>query len=175
MMVNRDDGSVALLYGEVEDILARLHKIQDKDRKAFRARLRHFRNLGIPRLRKVGSGRKISYSLDDLYELFFALELTQCGLSPSTIVHLNRHLHQKLPQEFAAALKDRCWLGLSLDLFGGEIGEKLSFTSIYSPRDRLLTQFFGPTAVEQHVLILKLHQRLIQLHQFLDEVTDRKK
>jgi len=116
MMVNGDHGSVALLYGEVEDTLARLHNVQDKDRKAFRAKLRHFRNLGIPPLPKVGSGTKISYSLDDLYELFFALELTQCGLSPSTIEHLNGHFRQKLPKMFGYALaapKDEVWLPCS--------------------------------------------------------------
>ncbi len=177
MMVNGDHGSDALLYGEVEDILARLHKIQDRDRKAFRAKLRHFRNLGVPPLPKVGSGTKISYSLDDVYELFFALELTQCGLSPSTIEHLNGRFRQKLPKMFGYALaapKDEVWLGLSLALFGGEVGEKITYTSIFLPKKQLLTQFFGPKGVEQHVLVLKLDQRLHQLHESLDEVIDRR-
>ncbi len=176
-MVNRDHGSVALLYGEVEDILARLHKIQDRDRKAFRARLRHFRNLGIPPLPKVGSGTKISYSLDHLYELFFALELMQCGLSPSTIQHLNGRFRKDLPRTFGTALaapRKEFWLGLSVDQFGGEVGEKITLTSIFLPKKQLLTRFFGPKGVEQHVLVLKLDQRLHQLHETLDEVIDRR-
>lgn len=178
MMVNGDHGSVALLYGEVENILARLHNIQDKDRKAFRARLRHFRNLGIPPLPKVGSGTRISYSLDELYELFFALELMQCGLSPATIEHLSGRFRKDLSNTFGTALaapkKEFC-LGLSVDQFGGEIGDKITFTSIFLPKSQLITEFFGSKGVEQHVLILKLYQRLHQLHESLDEVIDRKK
>lgn len=64
-----------LRYKDVEAALAALHGIVEPELLAFRAELRHFRNIGIPELPKFGSGNPIAYSLDDLHQIFLALEL----------------------------------------------------------------------------------------------------
>ena len=71
-----------LRYQQVEDQLAWAFSVGPDHRSAFRARLRHFRNLGVPELPKVGSGTQISYSFDHVYQLFFALELGNFGVTP---------------------------------------------------------------------------------------------
>ena len=72
-------------YKEIETALARMHDIHPSALKAFRARLRHLRNLGIPDLPKVGSGSRVAYSLDNAEELAFALELMQFGIAPAIL------------------------------------------------------------------------------------------
>ena len=166
----------SFLYGEVEQILARLHRVKQRDIKAFRARIRHFRNLGVPSLPKVGSGTKIRYGINDLYELFLALELMHCGLNPLTIKHLSNHMRRQLPHNVELALampRKKFWLGISLDLFGSELGEKTTFTIIFKPKAELLKTFFGPKAVEEIILIIKFDQRVHRLHQAIDEVVKR--
>jgi hypothetical protein len=50
-----------LRYKHVEHALADLFKVQPDSMGAFRARIRHFRRLGIPDLPIVGSGTQISW------------------------------------------------------------------------------------------------------------------
>ena len=162
-----------LQYGDVERILARTHDIKDRHRKAFQARLRHLRNLGVPRLSKVGSGTRISYTQDDLHELFLALELMRCGVSPATIEHLIRRHRRQLPANLRGALMtkgEEIWFGFCLDHFGGDVGEKISFTSAFLPRNKLLKFFFGPIEAGPRVSIIKVTRRLRVLHQAAEEV-----
>src|ERR1700722_14723633 len=64
---------------EVETALANVMNVKPKDIGAFRGRLRHLRNIGLPRLPKIGSGRAIDYSDRQPLEMLLALELEEAG------------------------------------------------------------------------------------------------
>ena len=51
---------------------------------SFRARVRHFRNLGLPRTDRPGKGQIIEYGRKDAFELLIALQLNVMGVSPRT-------------------------------------------------------------------------------------------
>ncbi len=59
--------------------------IKPKDMGAFRARLRHLRNIGVPRLPNPGSGQPIDYSRRQALELLIALELEKSGQAPKKV------------------------------------------------------------------------------------------
>jgi hypothetical protein len=76
-------------YAQAEGILARLHQSAGKpQQKAFRARLKHLKRLGVPLGSHPGRGKKIDYTDEQLAEWVFCLELEECGLDPSVIVRL---------------------------------------------------------------------------------------
>jgi len=71
-----------MLYKEAEAALTVVFVVPPEKMGAFRARIRHLRNLGVPAIPKPGSGQKVDYSRDHLIHLALALELEQAGLSP---------------------------------------------------------------------------------------------
>jgi hypothetical protein len=77
-----------LRYQHVETALIGLHEVGNKKIAAFRARIRHLRNLGVPNLPKVGSGIQITYTMDHVNQLFLALELLAFGINPSIVAKL---------------------------------------------------------------------------------------
>lgn len=79
---------VELGYGQVEALLARLHRIADDKRVAFQGRLKHLQRLGFPRQTNTGKGRRVRHSYETLIQLVLALELTQFGLAPQRVVQL---------------------------------------------------------------------------------------
>ena len=62
--------------------------VKPKDIGAFRGRLRHLRNIGLPRLPKIGSGRAIDYSDRQALEMLLALELEDAGQTAGVTPHL---------------------------------------------------------------------------------------
>jgi hypothetical protein len=68
-----------LRYKDVETALAEVMHVKPRDMGAFRGRLRHLRNIGLPRLPKSGSGRAIDYSPRHALEILLALELENAG------------------------------------------------------------------------------------------------
>jgi hypothetical protein len=79
------DAPDSFQYRHIEAALAALMRINRKSIKAFRAKLRHLRNIGVPRLPSSGSGRPIEYSRRHALELMIALELEKLGQSPRTV------------------------------------------------------------------------------------------
>jgi hypothetical protein len=71
-----------LRYVELEAALAQIMSIKPRQLGAFRARLRHFRNIGAPNLPKTGSGRAIDYTRQHAFEILLALELQKIGQIP---------------------------------------------------------------------------------------------
>ena len=69
-------------YGHVEAALARVFSVGPDELGAFRGRLRHLRNIGVPDLPKPGSGRQIKYSRQNIIEMMLALEFEAMGVSP---------------------------------------------------------------------------------------------
>ncbi len=66
-------------YKNVEAALAEVMHVKPTGMGAFRGRLRHLRNIGLPRLPKSGSGRSIDYSPRHALEMLLALELENAG------------------------------------------------------------------------------------------------
>jgi hypothetical protein len=71
-------------YRQVEAALANVMGIKPKGIGAFRARLRHLRNIGLPRLPSPGSGQPIDYTRRQALELIIAMELEKIGQLPKT-------------------------------------------------------------------------------------------
>jgi hypothetical protein len=69
-------------YSDVENALKDVLRIKQPDVGAFRARLRHLRNLDLPRVAKAGSGRAADYSSNNVLEMLLALELENAGVKP---------------------------------------------------------------------------------------------
>jgi hypothetical protein len=72
-----------LRYDDVETALEEVLRIKPTGMGAFRGRLRHLRNIGLPRLPKRGSGRPIDYSPRQALEMLLALELENAGQTAS--------------------------------------------------------------------------------------------
>jgi hypothetical protein len=72
-----------LRYKEIETSLAEIMRVESKDMGAFRGRLRHLRNIGLPRLPKSGSGRAIDYTPRHALEMLLALRLENAGQTPA--------------------------------------------------------------------------------------------
>jgi hypothetical protein len=77
-----------LQYKHIESALADVMSITSKDMGAFRARLRHLRNIGVPPLPNPGSGRRINYSRRRALELLIALQLEGLGQAPKNVALL---------------------------------------------------------------------------------------
>jgi hypothetical protein len=93
------------LYGEVEDALMATFRVPEGNRSRFRARLRHFRNLGVPPMPRTGSGVKVEYTRTMIHELLIALELTATGLSPDRVVKWLNEYRDNIPRWSADCLK----------------------------------------------------------------------
>jgi hypothetical protein len=69
-------------YRQVETALVSLFEVDDTRLGAFKGRLRHLRNLAIPKVSKAGSGTHAEYSRLNAVEMAIALELQSLGKSP---------------------------------------------------------------------------------------------
>src|SRR5260370_14595406 len=77
-------------YKQVEEVLSQIFEVASANLKAFRARLRHLRNIGITHdLERPGSGTQISYTRENVVEMLIALELETFGISPRRTVTLS--------------------------------------------------------------------------------------
>lgn len=82
-------------YRHIETALATVFKILPEGMGAFRARLRHLRNIGVPELPKPGSGEQIEYTRGHAIEILLALELEALGVSPRhAAAHAKMHVEQ---------------------------------------------------------------------------------
>ena len=83
-------GEIGLFgYGQLETLIARIYGAPAKAQTgALRGRLRHLRRLGLPIGAARGSGNKITYGKEQVYELGFCLQLEQLGIDPSLAVDL---------------------------------------------------------------------------------------
>jgi hypothetical protein len=86
-------------YRHLEKALAQLMRIKASDIAAFRARLRHLRNIGLPRLPNPGSGQPIDYTRRQALELMIALELEKLGQSPRTVAMNAESIVRRVPYD----------------------------------------------------------------------------
>jgi hypothetical protein len=90
MVQNRKAG---LRYGEVEAILASFLHVESGGEKAFRARLRHLRNIGVPMgITEPGKGAVIRFTREQVFEMLLCLVLQSFGVSPSDARDLVRSI-----------------------------------------------------------------------------------
>jgi hypothetical protein len=76
-------------YGQLETLIARIYGASAKAQPgALRGRIRHLRRLGLPTGLARGSGNKITYGKEQVYELGFCLQLEQLGIAPTLAVKL---------------------------------------------------------------------------------------
>jgi hypothetical protein len=68
-----------LRYADLEEALVDIMGVTPRKLSAFRAQLRHLRNIGVPRLPKSGSGYAIDYTREHAIELLLVLELQKLG------------------------------------------------------------------------------------------------
>jgi hypothetical protein len=110
-----------LRYQDVERALKAFHWIGHNDQKAFRARIRHLRNLGVPSIEKVGKGTQVTYTRKHLWELHIALELTKSGVSPAIAATATKIIGDHIPEmqvEFDCNANRRTVLVFWLEEFG---------------------------------------------------------
>jgi hypothetical protein len=81
-----------LRYGAVERALAGILGVPADQARAFRARLRHLRNIGVPELPKPGTGQPIAYTFEHALELLVALRLESIGTAPRVISLLTKSI-----------------------------------------------------------------------------------
>jgi hypothetical protein len=76
-------------YAAVEVALARIYGAEAARRTTttFRARLKHFRKLGVP-VTNPGRGTRLQYTASDVFQLLVCLELSEFGFDPNLIVKL---------------------------------------------------------------------------------------
>lgn len=96
-MAKSSFGESQLLYKDIESALAVLHDVVNTELPAFRAQLRHFRNIGIPKLPSVGSGNRIEYSADHVHQIFLALELHAVAPPAAIATFINKEWRQLGP------------------------------------------------------------------------------
>jgi hypothetical protein len=100
-----------LRYGQVEAALADVMDVRRKDMPAFRARLRHLRNIGVPRLPRPGSGQMVEYSRQQALEMLISLELEKIGQAPKQIALFAPTIVRQSPYEPGS--DNQCWAVLN--------------------------------------------------------------
>ncbi len=81
-------------YGQFEETLVRMFAIKKNNLGAFRARLRHLRSLGVPKVPKRGSGNTAIYKTEDLLATFVALALQTLGSTPTVSAEIAKFAAQ---------------------------------------------------------------------------------
>ena len=77
-------------YATLESVLVVVFGVKKADLGAFRARLRHLRTLGIPMVRRPGSGSKIEYDRSHVIQVAMALAFEEAGVSPADAAEIAR-------------------------------------------------------------------------------------
>lgn len=69
-------------FGQIEELLAVVHRIDPAKRQAFQGRMKHLQRGGFPSGEKPGKGRSIDYTAEHLFMMVLAMELIQSGMPP---------------------------------------------------------------------------------------------
>lgn len=69
-------------FGQIEELLAVVHRIDPAKRQAFQGRMKHLQRWGFPSGEKPGKGRSIDYTAEHLFMMVLAMELIQSGMPP---------------------------------------------------------------------------------------------
>lgn len=131
----------AYQYKHLELALANLFHVSMAELPAFRARLRHLRNLGVPTNEKPGSGKAITYSRDNAIQLLIALEAELLGLPPKFAAAFSRTAMRDLAKKADRAAKSGERLILSVEpKFGFDINDAAIFIGSSEPNVPLVDE-----------------------------------
>jgi hypothetical protein len=109
-------------YKDVLVHLRRFHKVDDEGMPTFKARLYILRKAGIPPVEKVGTGARVTYSIDDLAELHLALTMTEFGLSPTRISKIMSYIRITTPWWPFTKYTDE-WLYIAIRVSNGKLSD----------------------------------------------------
>jgi hypothetical protein len=93
-------------YKQVEALFADLYRAPPEGMGALRGRLKNLKRLGVPMGSHTGKGTRVDYTVEQVWEWAFCLELMECGLDPATIVRIVKEWHAQIRGEFRRAAKD---------------------------------------------------------------------
>ncbi|ESZ17687.1 hypothetical protein X735_09820 [Mesorhizobium sp. L2C085B000] len=126
-----------LTYAAAEAVLAGMFDLDAKVReKAFRARLKHLKRLGVPLGSNPGRGTKIWYHDEQVYQWAFCLELAEFGIDPTSVVGFIRDSWADIFEHFKDARerqgeKELCFCSeprfMAAPLSGGGLGLQYSW------------------------------------------------
>jgi hypothetical protein len=109
--------TVPLRYGHIEAALADAMHVKEADQKMFRARLRHFRNIGVPSgLPEVTKGAPIDFTRGHAVEMLLALETHNTGLSPKHAASFARKI-MEMTKSSKGEIYDSIFRKEPLDLY----------------------------------------------------------
>ena len=83
----RYSSSEVLTLKEVEHALFTMYGRYSQQSKLI-SRFRNFQKLGVPIDRKPGRGARTGYTQEDVLQIMLCFELSQFGLSPTTVAHI---------------------------------------------------------------------------------------
>jgi hypothetical protein len=114
--------SMKLQYRHVESALVRLFGVDNSHIGAFKARIRHLRNLGVPHIVKPGSGDRVEYTRVNVAEMALALELERFGKPPREAAWMAAHF-ARAPEFLASRRAPRYLVLLPARLDARPIGD----------------------------------------------------
>jgi len=96
-MAQGTGAGLVLRYKQVEAALADIANVKPRAMGAFRGKLRHLRNIGLPRLPSPGTGQRIPYSRRQVFEMLLAIELEKMGQAPKSAAMLAQSIVRQAP------------------------------------------------------------------------------
>ena len=84
--------------------MSHLLHVKDEEMGAFRARLRHLKDSGVPDVPKVGKGKQNWYTRDDAVRMYVALKMMQYGITPKAAAFLINDLGNSLHHPAVSAM-----------------------------------------------------------------------
>ncbi len=113
--MNRARADEQLRYADIEQALIAVLRVPEKGLGAFRGRVRHLRDLGVPHfLPPVGRGTQNDYSSLDALEMLLAFRLGKLNVPPA------------LAAPFAYKIMMEYWYGAAAEA-RGELGDLFAF------------------------------------------------
>lgn len=111
-------------FGQIEELLAKAHRVDPAKRTAFQGRLKHLQRWGFPSGEKPGKGKAIAYTAEHLFMMVLAMELIQAGMPPKlsadlirdnwhdlqTTTYLNMLTERERRDAGSEDVSDWCWL-----------------------------------------------------------------
>lgn len=105
-------------YRFIEPILSELHRVTPDDAKAFRARLRILRDVGVPAVERPGKGARIDYTAKDVFMMHLGLIFDDASFPPIAISEIVKTIESLgIYKKFLAALSESApdeWLRVQL-------------------------------------------------------------
>lgn len=94
-----------LRYGDLLQLLERLHALPRSRAIATESRIKNFSRLGFPNGPRVGSGERADYGADQIVQLLVGFELLRHRLPPAVIVEVVRTEWPAIAAAFATAAR----------------------------------------------------------------------